>query len=90
MKISDLDICKDKELELISSIGDIELYPPQEDAINAGLLEREQNFVIATPTASGKTLLAELVMLKSILTASGEVPLCCTPECTGIREIQEF
>ncbi len=72
MKISDLDICKDKELELISSIGDIELYPPQEDAINAGLLEREQNFVIATPTASGKTLLAELVMLKSILTASGK------------------
>ena len=72
MKISDLDICKDKELELISSIGDIELYPPQEDAINAGLLEREQNFVIATPTASGKTLLAELVMLKSVLTASGK------------------
>ena len=72
MKISDLDICKDEELELISSIGDIELYPPQEDAINAGLLEREQNFVIATPTASGKTLLAELVMLKSILTASGK------------------
>ena len=72
MKISDLDICKDKELELILSIGDIKLYPPQEDAINAGLLEREQNFVIATPTASGKTLMAELVMLKSILTASGK------------------
>ncbi len=72
MKISDLDICKDEELELISSIGDIELYPPQEDAINAGLLETEQNFVIATPTASGKTLLAELVMLKSVLTASGK------------------
>ena len=70
MKISDLDICKDKEL--ISFIGDIELYPPQEDAINAGLLETERNFVIATPTASGKTLLAELVMLKSILTASGK------------------
>ena len=72
MKISDLDICKDEELELISSIGDIELYPPQEDAINAGLLETGQNFVIATPTASGKTLLAELVMLKSVLTASGK------------------
>ncbi len=67
MKLSDLSIWQ----ELSTFMGDIELYPPQEDAIRAGLLETRRNFVIATPTASGKTLLAELVMLESILTASG-------------------
>ncbi|HYA60613.1 MAG TPA: ATP-dependent DNA helicase [Candidatus Acidoferrum sp.] len=42
-----------------------ELYPPQVDAIEMGLLDGK-NMVIATPTASGKTLLAEFAMLKSI------------------------
>lgn len=42
-----------------------ELYPPQVDAIERGLLDGK-NMVIATPTASGKTLLAEFAMLKSI------------------------
>lgn len=43
----------------------INLYPPQVEAIERGLLEGK-NMVIATPTASGKTLLAEFAMLKSI------------------------
>ncbi len=43
-----------------------ELYPPQVDAIKAGILENK-NIVAAIPTASGKTLLAEFAMLKSIM-----------------------
>ena len=71
MRISDLRL--GKELEAIFCDGAIkELYPPQEEAIKAGLIETNKNFVIASPTASGKTLLAELVMLSSILTASGK------------------
>lgn len=42
------------------------LYPPQSAAIDAGLLEGK-NIVAAIPTASGKTLLAEFVMLQSVL-----------------------
>ncbi|VVB96816.1 ATP-dependent DNA helicase Hel308 [uncultured archaeon] len=42
------------------------LYPPQAEAIDAGLLDGK-NIVAAIPTASGKTLLAEFAMLKSIL-----------------------
>lgn len=42
------------------------LYPPQAAAVDAGLLEGK-NIVAAIPTASGKTLLAEFAMLRSIL-----------------------
>ena len=43
-----------------------EFFPPQKEALNAAIL-KGGNFVISSPTASGKTLLAELVMLKSVL-----------------------
>ncbi len=75
MRISDLEpeICE----QVMPFTGDIELYPPQEEAITEGLLETERNFVIATPTASGKTLLAELAMWKCILSgAEGEPGRC--------------
>jgi helicase len=39
------------------------LYPPQMEAINAGLLA-DKNFVISVPTATGKTLLAELAIIE--------------------------
>jgi len=42
-----------------------ELYPPQAEAIACGLLDGA-SLVVATPTASGKTLLAEFAMLNSI------------------------
>jgi len=47
------------------------LYPPQAEAIKAGALDGK-NLVLAIPTAAGKTLVAELCMLKSILTAKGK------------------
>lgn len=42
------------------------LYPPQAQAIEKGLFS-EQNMILSMPTASGKTLIAELAMLKTIL-----------------------
>jgi helicase len=41
------------------------LTPPQELAVDAGLLEG-RNFVIAAPTASGKTLIGEMAMLRAV------------------------
>ena len=41
--------------------GICELYPPQEDCIKKGLLEG-RNLLISIPTASGKTLVAEMAM----------------------------
>ncbi|MDI6903078.1 MAG: ATP-dependent DNA helicase [Methanocellales archaeon] len=43
-----------------------ELYPPQAEAIQRGVLDGK-NVVASIPTASGKTLLAEFAMLKSVL-----------------------
>ncbi|MFT4880401.1 MAG: helicase [Salinirussus sp.] len=41
------------------------LYPPQAEAVEAGVTEGE-NLVAAVPTASGKTLVATLAMLASV------------------------
>ncbi|MDL2261413.1 DEAD/DEAH box helicase, partial [Methanimicrococcus sp. OttesenSCG-928-J09] len=43
------------------------LYPPQSKAVEAGLLAGK-NVLISIPTASGKTLLAEMAMLQSLET----------------------
>jgi helicase len=53
------------------------LYPPQEDAVNAGALDG-RNIILASPTASGKTLIAELVILKAVLEKGGKA-LYLTP-----------
>jgi helicase len=45
-------------------------YPPQEQAIKAGALDGK-NLLLAIPTAAGKTFVAELAMIKSVLQSSG-------------------
>jgi helicase len=65
MKIRDLNL-PDPVKEFYINSGITDLYPPQASAIEAGLLE-DKNLVAAIPTASGKTLLAEFAMLRSIL-----------------------
>ena len=41
--------------------GIVELYPPQADCIQTGMLEGK-NLLVSIPTASGKTLIAEMAM----------------------------
>jgi helicase len=64
MKIESLDL-PDEVKQFYLNSGILELYPPQAEAVEKGLLEG-RNLLAAIPTASGKTLLAELAMLKSI------------------------
>jgi helicase len=56
--------------DVLKRSGVDELYPPQVDAIKKGVLDGK-NFVLAIPTAAGKTLIAELCMLKSIFKSDG-------------------
>lgn len=55
----------DRIKSFYTNSGIRELYPPQSKAVSAGLLEGK-NVLISIPTASGKTLLAELAMLQSL------------------------
>jgi len=50
----------------LSSTGLRGLYPTQVMALRAGLLKTQDSFVISAPTASGKTLIAEMAMLQSV------------------------
>ncbi len=54
----------------ILSWGITDLYKPQADAIEKGVLDG-RNLLMSVPTAAGKTLIAELVMLRSILLNQG-------------------
>ena len=53
--------------DILIESGVKKLNPVQQAAVEAGLLELDSSFVIAAPTASGKTLIAEMVMVKAIL-----------------------
>jgi len=58
--------------EILEKEGIVELYPPQEEAIRVGALEG-RNLVLASPTASGKTLIAELCAMRHVLELGGRV-----------------
>ncbi len=76
MNINELDIPIQVKQKLHER-GLETLYPPQEDAINTGVLNGK-NLVLASPTASGKTLIAELCAMKHVLEHGGKV-LYLTP-----------
>ncbi|MCC7573685.1 MAG: DEAD/DEAH box helicase [Candidatus Methanofastidiosum sp.] len=64
MDIEDLSLTRE-DIYLLKSKGYGKLYPPQEEAVNKGLLS-DNNLILAIPTASGKTLIAILAILKAI------------------------
>ncbi len=59
-----------KVIDFLQSIGITELFPTQKEAFDTGVLDG-RNLVLAVPTSSGKTLVAEICMLKSILSGRG-------------------
>jgi len=62
--------------EVLRRRGILRLYPPQEKALRKGVLEG-RSLVLAAPTASGKTLIAELAMALKAL--RGEKTLYLAP-----------
>ena len=76
VNVADLDVPAQVK-RLLQERGIGELYPPQADAIATGVLDG-CNLVLASPTASGKTLIAELCAMKHVLERGGKV-LYLTP-----------
>ncbi|MEM2988125.1 MAG: DEAD/DEAH box helicase, partial [Candidatus Bathyarchaeia archaeon] len=88
MKIADLPVPESVKEVLIKG-GIVELYPPQEEAIKAGALDG-RNLVLASPTASGKTLIAELCALKHILEGDGKVLYLTPLRALASEKYEEF
>ncbi|MFC7044071.1 ATP-dependent DNA helicase [Halobacteriaceae archaeon GCM10025711] len=65
MRVADLPGLPDGVADHLREGGIEELYPPQAEAVEAGVMDGE-SVVASVPTASGKTLVAELAMLASI------------------------
>ncbi len=66
-----------------------ELRPAQVKAIKSGLLENK-NLLICTPTASGKTLIAEMAFVKSILNREGKCIYIVPLKALASEKYNEF
>lgn len=66
-----------------------EFRPCQEKAIKAGLLENK-NLLVCTPTASGKTLIAEIAALETILKQDGMVIYIVPLKALANEKFKEF
>jgi helicase len=75
--------------ESIISRGINELRPSQKKAIDAELLKRK-NLLICTPTSSGKTLVAEIAMLNSILNHTGKAIYIAPLKSLATEKYKEF
>jgi helicase len=88
LQVTDLKVPEPVK-ELILRAGISSLYPPQEDAVKAGVLDGG-NLVLASPTASGKTLIAELCCLKHVLEKNGKALYLAPLRALASEKFDEF
>ena len=88
MKVTKLNLPETlKAITLQTGIA--KLYPPQEEAVKAGVLEGK-NLVLASPTASGKTLISELCGIKHVLEKNGKVIYLAPLRALANEKFNEF
>ena len=88
----DLKSLKDsipKELYEILEKEITKLRPAQEKSIKEGLLDGN-NLLVCTPTASGKTLIAELAALKSIIGGKGKAVYIVPLKALASEKYRDF
>jgi helicase len=88
MRLRDLQL-DPQVIQLLEGEGLDQLYPPQEDAVKAGVLEGK-NLVLASPTASGKTLVAELCIIKHVLERHGKAIYLSPLRALASEKFREF
>lgn len=76
-------------VKLLTSMNITTLFPPQEQALKTGVLDG-RNLVLAIPTSSGKTLVAEICMLKSILSGNGKALYLVPLRSLAFEKYHEF
>lgn len=88
MQIRDLPIPRSL-VELLEERGYVELYPPQEEAVKKGVL-KGASVLLATPTASGKTLVALLAAGKKIIEEGSKVVYLTPLRALAAEKYEEF
>jgi len=88
MKISELKLSK-QVTDFLKNEGYSELYPPQKDSIEAGLLDG-QNILVSAPTASGKTLIAIIAMINYLSNKQGKVVYLSPLRALAAEKFSEF
>ncbi|USS40636.1 DEAD/DEAH box helicase [Thermococcus aggregans] len=76
-------------IKLIKERGIEELYPPQEEALRTKVL-KGGNLILSIPTASGKTLVAEIVMVNKILQEGGKAVYLVPLKALAEEKYKEF
>ena len=88
MKIEKLDL-PESAIEFLKSEGLTKLYPPQNDAIKAGLL-KGKSVLVSAPTASGKTLIATLAIISYLSKNKGKVIYLSPLRALAAEKFLEF
>jgi helicase len=88
LKIAELPVIQPVK-DILHGLGIMELFPPQEETVRAGVLEG-RNIVLASPTASGKTLVAELCALKHVLEKGGKVIYLSPLRALASEKFEDF
>jgi helicase len=88
MKIDDLALGP-SATQYLSEQGFTKLYPPQEQAVKAGLLDGK-SILAAAPTASGKTLIAMLAMMRFLASKEGKVVYLTPLKALASEKFAEF
>ena len=88
MKIDLLDI-PPLAIDFLQKSGYVNLYPPQEKTIGAGLLEGK-SILVSAPTASGKTLLAMLAIIKHLSEKKGKIVYLSPLKALASEKFNEF
>ncbi len=90
MKLSDIkDRLNPKFYDVLTLEGIDSLRPAQEKAVRLGLLDGK-NMLVCTPTASGKTLVAELAMINSILNKGVKAVYVVPLKALATEKFKEF
>ena len=90
MKLEDIQQNMPKEAyEALKNEGIEKLMPCQEKAVKAGLLEGK-SLLVCTPTASGKTLIAELAAVKNIAEGNGKAVYIVPLKALASEKYKDF
>ena len=89
MKLENIKTQIPKELYSVLEKEITDLRPAQEKAIKKGLL-KEKNLLVCTPTASGKTLIAELAAMKSIIEQKGKAIYIVPLKALAAEKFKDF